>query len=448
MDLVILSCKTCEAALGTSVNAWLQIGKTYVSPILSLAQDLDVVASGSVRTGEPTTLVAQCDLQDVACRHCEVVIGLRCLTTPTNHVLQENQLMLRLTSISICAAGSDRHVQPNIKRTLKLKGPEQKRHTHDGYTWGFGDPYQGNPTAHTDTSASHSSWSTLRSDLDAQGEQIRMLGITGRQIVSTFDEAVTRIDRDIQSMKTDFNTIQEGLDNHGSAISRLTAGFSSLKNMVKENQKPVDGISDATALREQLSSAESSISAAREDFDNHLSSAREKSSREIVSVRGELARVQQSLQDLRKQLEDYKKQSQGRILTEKAYAEEVHLLQKEIAQLRDIIARGHARTHASYYCALSREEVDILIGSITKFGNRAAQVETIHMESQLLKGRVQRLETYMALAVGGGLGNDGNGNIDLENKSSFGFGEREDSRITSKVIPSKRLAPQDLSRPQ
>ncbi|KAK8020666.1 hypothetical protein PG990_005804 [Apiospora arundinis] len=286
MDLVILSCKTCEAALGTSVNAWLQIGKTYVSPILSLAQDLDVVASGSVRTGEPTTLVAQCDLQDVACRHCEVVIGLRCLTTPTNHVLQENQLMLRLTSISICAAGSDRHVQPNIKRTLKLKGPEQKRHTHDGYTWGFGDPYQGNPTAHTDTSASHSSWSTLRSDLDAQGEQIRMLGITGRQIVSTFDEAVTRIDRDIQSMKTDFNTIQEGLDNHGSAISRLTAGFSSLKNMVKENQKPVDGISDATALREQLSSAESSISAAREDFDNHLSSAREKSSREIVSVRG------------------------------------------------------------------------------------------------------------------------------------------------------------------
>lgn len=57
MDIVALNCKKCETALGTAINAWIQIGKTYVSPVVE--QGLDVVDIGPIRNGEPATLVDQ-----------------------------------------------------------------------------------------------------------------------------------------------------------------------------------------------------------------------------------------------------------------------------------------------------------------------------------------------------------------------------------------------------
>lgn len=44
--------------------------------------------------------------------------------------------------------------------------------------------------------------------------------------------------------------------------------------------------------------------------------------------------------------------------------------------------------------ALPSEELDILTSNIKKIGHRASQVETLKMEFQLLKGRVQRMESH------------------------------------------------------
>lgn len=59
MDLVTLNCEKCEAALGEAVNAWVQIGRNYISHVVSpgINQDLDVVGVSNIQNGERETLV-------------------------------------------------------------------------------------------------------------------------------------------------------------------------------------------------------------------------------------------------------------------------------------------------------------------------------------------------------------------------------------------------------
>ncbi|KAK8138366.1 hypothetical protein PG984_001746 [Apiospora sp. TS-2023a] len=408
MDLVTLNCKKCKAALGTVVNAWVKIGQTYISPVVvpNTNQGLDVVGISPIRNGEPTTLVDQCNLQDVACRHCTVVVGLWCLGTPAvNHVLQMDQLMLRLASISICTADTGSQVEPHIQRTLNLKEPVRRNNCNvpNNCPPGFREPCQGNSAGDDGTRACRESWITLRNDLDARGREIHMLGIAGHQLASSFNEAVVRIDSDIATLKADLGTLWERLDNRSRDLSGLLTDVSSLRDEVKENQQATGDIPDIAALKEQLESTVSIISAVQEDFDNRLNHAKEIMFQEMDSVRGELTRAQEGLQDLRRQLGDHGSLSRENSLAEDSCAKEVHLLRMEVAQLRNVTARDYARSQTSHCNTSPREELDILISNVAKFGNRVSQVETLQMESQMLKSRVQRLEANAAPSEGGAL---------------------------------------------
>ncbi|KAK7970454.1 hypothetical protein PG996_001117 [Apiospora saccharicola] len=219
-----------------------------------------------------------------------------------------------------------------------------------------------------------------------------MLGIAGHQLASSFNEAVVRIDSDIVTLKADLGTLWERLDNRSRDLSGLLADVSSLRDEVRENQQATGDIPDIAALKEQLASTVSKVSAVQEDFDNRLNSAKEIMFQEMDSVRGELTRAQEGLQDLRRQLGDHGSLSREDAIAEDSYAKEVHLLRMEVAQLRNVTARNYARSQTSHCNTLPREELDILISNVAKFGNWVSQVETLQMESQMLKSRVQRLE--------------------------------------------------------
>ncbi|KAK8027420.1 hypothetical protein PG991_004476 [Apiospora marii] len=231
-----------------------------------------------------------------------------------------------------------------------------------------------------------------------------MLGIAGRQLESYLNKAVVRIGSDIATLKAGLGSLRERQDNHGDDLSDLTAEVSSLRDTVKENQQSAGSISDIAALREHLASSMSAISAVQQDLDNRLSSASELLSQEMDSVRDELTRAQGGLQALRSQLGDHERPPRENALSEDSYAREVNLLRMEVTQLRNVTAaRDYATSQTSHNNISYREELDILIDSVAKFGNRISQVETLKMESKLLKSRVQRLDANSGPTEGAGL---------------------------------------------
>ncbi|KAH7627548.1 hypothetical protein B0T09DRAFT_411389 [Sordaria sp. MPI-SDFR-AT-0083] len=104
--------------------------------------------------------------------------------------------------------------------------------------------------------------------------------------------------------------------------------------------------------------------------------------------------VQQELTDLRSQVSDL--QNQINILTPKAnnsvpvtdYANEIATLRTETADLRQLL--DNTRSYNTERSFPSRE-LDILTSSIAKIGNRASHVETLQMEFEILKGRMERV---------------------------------------------------------
>lgn len=315
--------------------------------------------------------------------------------------------MLRLPSISICAADTGSQVELHIQRTLRLKETIRRSNFNHNIPndcpWGSREPYQGNFAGDDDRRANQESWSALRNDVDAWGREIRLLGLAGRQLASNFNEAEMRINSDITTLKAGLGILREALGKHSGDLSDLVADISSLRDVVKENQPPTGDISGIAALREQLASSESTIATMQQDFGNRLSSAEENLSQEMGSIRGELARAQRELQELKRQLGDHRSLPWGDAFVEGSYAQEVHLLRMEVAQWRDPTARDYARSQTSHSGASSREEFDILASSVAKFGNRVSQIETLQMESQLLKSRVQRLEANAAPVEGADL---------------------------------------------
>jgi hypothetical protein len=54
---VFANCKKCDWRIGSFLNLWTKIGKSYISPIVKRDQELNIISSGSVRSGEEQTLV-------------------------------------------------------------------------------------------------------------------------------------------------------------------------------------------------------------------------------------------------------------------------------------------------------------------------------------------------------------------------------------------------------
>ncbi|KAI1369332.1 hypothetical protein F5Y08DRAFT_151183 [Xylaria arbuscula] len=89
MDIASISCSQCHHDLGTLLNLWTQIGKSYISPVVHTGTALDVTPDGAIKHGEKGTIVENCRVQQVICTLCRSVLGSKCLGSAVNHVLQE-----------------------------------------------------------------------------------------------------------------------------------------------------------------------------------------------------------------------------------------------------------------------------------------------------------------------------------------------------------------------
>ncbi|KAK8056031.1 hypothetical protein PG993_001258 [Apiospora rasikravindrae] len=167
--------------------------------------------------------------------------------------------------------------------------------------------------------------------VDAQEEKIQFLGNVLRQLISDCNEAVIRLNRDLQLLRTNFDSLREDLNSHKSVFDGVLAGLSSLRDAVKENQQPTGDIPNTTALWKQISSAERKLLGTQQEFDGSASSAGQNFAWEMDSVRGELARFQEELHDLKGQIGDRGSLSQENALMGDSFAGETHLLRMEVA---------------------------------------------------------------------------------------------------------------------
>ncbi|KAI1504355.1 hypothetical protein F5X99DRAFT_36806 [Biscogniauxia marginata] len=393
MEQVFCSCIKCNQRLSQFLNLWTKIGKSYISPIVQAEVPLNVVASGEVRLGEAQTVVVGCQLQDIKCTKCSAIVGLKCTDTPVNHVLHTGQLLLRISSILVTNIDDNTTVTAIIQRTLKLREPSSNRAT----TFSQPSNYQGG----SDHFANDSNTSPipdaldlthLLTDLDAQREEIQRLDSAGYQIVATFNQAVQRMDADVQKLRDGMTELQRNLGENHAKTAGVEDDIKMLKSELMGVRDLAQDISPYERLENEISTAKQSINSVHLYLNSELDRSTVEQLQKHDAISSDLASVHRDLEGLRKELDKARNSAKESISTSKAYAKEVISLKAELKQLREEMAHERSQKSLSSNPIFPSREIDILTSNITKIGQRASQVETLQMEFDLLKGRVQRME--------------------------------------------------------
>ncbi|KAI5923333.1 hypothetical protein F4810DRAFT_669829 [Camillea tinctor] len=378
MEQISCSCVKCNQCLSQFPNLWTKIGKGYISPIVQTEEPLNIVASSETRLGETQTLVDGCRLRDIQCVKCNALVGFECTDTPVNHVLRTGQLLLRISSILVTTINGNTAVTATIQRTLKLRDSSDDRNAN-------------NPSAVSDEVER----ARLLTDLDTQRENIQRLDNAGHQIVATFNHTVSRIDAGVQKLRDEMTELRKNSDKEHAKIIDLEDGITTLNTELAEVKKATQDVSSYEHLENEVSATRENVISISVALDNILEKSaseqkQQKQSHDTTKLDLEIMR--RDIAGLRKELDETRSAAKESISISKVYAKEVVSLKAEIKHLREELSRERSPKSASNKTHLPSHEIDILTSNITKIGQRASQVETLQMEFDLLKGRVQRME--------------------------------------------------------
>ncbi|KAK1449908.1 hypothetical protein CMEL01_07244 [Colletotrichum melonis] len=219
MEVIQCKCASCQAILATFFNLWTQIGKSYFSPTIEAQGNTQMIAKEPTRIGEAGYLVAECELQDVACAKCDNVIGLMCLSSPVNHVLHDSQILLRKTII-VFLKKNGKPVELNVRHTLKL--------LNDSRPGSYPANDHFNPDSDT----------------------------AGFQVVSQFDSAVSRIEKEMAKLNSTLGQLQSDFDLH-------KADLKSVKIEVSSGEFSTQNSFKLSRLESQVRTANAAISEMR-----------------------------------------------------------------------------------------------------------------------------------------------------------------------------------------
>ncbi|OTA69467.1 hypothetical protein K449DRAFT_428914 [Hypoxylon sp. EC38] len=392
MEQVGCDCASCDRRLGQLFNLWIKIGKSYISPVIGNGENLSAPQTGRIRVGEEQTLIENCHIQDVSCPHCLTTIGLRCLDTPANHVLHNDQLFLRLSSVKITATNGDDPVQVTIQRTLKLKEASGSGSTTAN------TPPASESSAHTFTGNNGPSelreqlLDHLHAQIDSQGEEIQRLNRSGFQMVSSFDNAVLRVEGDIKKLRECMEGMQKDLKTYRSSTASMNDNVNSLRNDLDEEKKASQVMSSSYSNIElELALAKQAIEDVRLSLSKYLNNSAQ-GQQEHKTISSELNSAQRDLRHFREELDRSRKNTTEGISAAKASAKEIVALKAELKELREELAQERSQKPPPPDPEFPSREIDILTTNITKIGQKANQVDILQMEFELFKERLQRME--------------------------------------------------------
>ena len=128
MEEVVCFCLKCNAELATFQNSFNGIGSTYFSPREPPTGNVyGFEATGDIYQAASGSQVENSVLQDLACKKCETVLGLRCDNAPEGHMLRKHQLLLRLAHMSVLYTKSRLKAYTSVNERFALTFPSTKR---------------------------------------------------------------------------------------------------------------------------------------------------------------------------------------------------------------------------------------------------------------------------------------------------------------------------------
>jgi hypothetical protein len=121
-DTVALECKKCTNTIGPVRNFWDKLGKGHFSPIdlPSPSHFYGLQPAGEIRIAAVNTVLEGSYLQDLQCKECQEVLGLRCEDAPPGHILHVGQVILRLNRMVVTDLRTNEIAEPKIRHTFDL----------------------------------------------------------------------------------------------------------------------------------------------------------------------------------------------------------------------------------------------------------------------------------------------------------------------------------------
>ncbi|KAI1757095.1 hypothetical protein F4782DRAFT_214168 [Xylaria castorea] len=394
METVTTCCSQCQHRLGSLLNLWTQIGKRYISPVVQTTHALDISPDGVIRLGEIGTIVDNCRVQNVVCNRCRSILGSKCLSSAVNHVLHEDQLLLRTSSIQIKDLDGHGTIQPTIQRLLNLKNPftdeawpedhsrDDDHGSRSSENYNYRQATNGTPKL-----------DRILNEVNSQREEIERLDTAGYHIVASFDQAVQRTDEEVGKLKTDMVQMAGDLSDHSTKAKVLADDILSIQTKIKGIQKTLQPLAAQSNFGQELSSIRNAIAEANVSWRLELCDKWEKHQQQLKLLELKLESARQDLEDFQASFESARTTANAALLASEANHEEVVALKAELQHLRQELTLERSYKYSTTNPVFAARDMDILTSNITKIGQRASQVETLQMEFELLKGRVQRMET-------------------------------------------------------
>lgn len=310
---------------------------------------------------------------------------------------------MRLASVRLVSTKGGRDAKLNIKRFLKLKDPVSSTghdapepdpsapHVHGGFV-----PPQSQRADYL-PQFNPVDLTGLQPYLESQRADISRIDTAGLQIVAAFDSAMNRVEREVKKLQDTMAALRRDLEGNRDDVSSLKANVDAARkdsraasDKVRTLGSEVQDIRKNAPSKDVVDGLQQALSGLRQSSLDHVSEAKDLR-RELGLAKGELNRMKDDQAALRKQVDNLKRTSKE-TPTVKDYAREVSALRVEIRQLRQETAQKTPSHTPIQNNSFPTKELDILTRNITKIGNRASQIETLQMEFQLFKSRLQRLE--------------------------------------------------------
>lgn len=302
------------------------------------------------------------------------------VTAPSNSI--RGQLLLRASSIQIKDLDGHGIIQPTIQRLLTLKNPPSNEVRP-------GDAANHNHRQATDGIPQ---LDLILDEVDAHREEIDRLDTAGYQIVASFNHAVQHIDEKVGNLKSRVVQVTSDLSDQSTKTKRLADDILSTQTEIEQIQKKLQLLAAQSHIGQESSSVRNVVVEANASLRIELCDKWEKQQQQLNLLEPKLESARRDLEDFQASFESTRTTAKAASLASKANAEEVVALRGELQHLRQELALERSYKSSTTNPVFAASEIDILTSNITKIGQRASQVETLQMEFELLKGRVQRME--------------------------------------------------------
>ncbi|KFA48592.1 hypothetical protein S40293_10381 [Stachybotrys chartarum IBT 40293] len=272
MDLINCKCTACDAALGTLINLWIQIGKRCIAPAAYDEDDpaLNVSSTGPVRLEESDTLVAGWCADLPACPTSVVCILLN----------EGNQPATRCRMCRVpCKTGPKMRQNPREPCAQRVSLPEE---------------------------VDAATICELQTHVAAQGESIAHIGKVGVQKISSLGTVISRVEQQVQqlnesvtelaivkdenSRENDVSCFEQKLRKTDKSLSELRQAGSEWESTTKRLQEEVSKLQDENARLKQ------EVAETRTVARDGITTSKEYAS-EVAALRRELGKVRAELSE-------------------------------------------------------------------------------------------------------------------------------------------------------